>query len=95
MPAAVNQPLVPFTQARLASGTWRAPHSPRSCLTASMSRNIPRMPGWQADRPPPSVLVGSAPPTRSLPSSTKEPPSPFSQKPSPSRVRITIGVKAS
>ena len=27
-------------------------------------------PGWQCERPPPSVFVGSAPPTRSLPSST-------------------------
>ena len=38
---------------------------------------MPRMPGWQCDRPPPSVLVGSAPPTRSLPSSTNGPPSPL------------------
>ena len=56
---------------------------------------MPRMPGWQAESPPPSVLVGSAPPTRSLPSSTNGPPSPFLQNPRPSRVRITIGVKAS
>ena len=39
------------------------------------------MPGWQCERPPPSVLVGSAPPRRSLPSSTNGPPSPFLQKP--------------
>ena len=51
---------------------------PRPC------RNMPRIPGWHADRPPPSVLVGSAPPTRSLPSSTNAPPSPLPQNPSAS-----------
>ena len=70
VPAAENQPLVPFTQASSASGTWRSPHSPRSCCTASTRRKIPRIPGWHAESPPPSVLVGSAPPTRSRPSST-------------------------
>ena len=72
-----------------------APHSPRSCLTASISRNRPRMPGWHDERPPPSVLVGNAPPTRIVPSSTNGPPSPFLQKPRPSSVRSTMGVKAS
>ena len=27
---------------------------------------MPRMPGWQCERPPPSVLVGSAPPSAQL-----------------------------
>ena len=63
-------PPVPFTHASRASGTWRPAASPRSWTTASTSRNILRIPGWQADSPPPSVFVGSAPPRRSLPSST-------------------------
>src|SRR5207248_5386089 len=81
-----NQPPVPFTQQTCAPGTCRGPHSPRSCRAASTSRNIPRIPGWQCDRPPPSVFVGRAPPTRSLPSATNSPPSPFLQNPSPSSV---------
>src|SRR2546422_2693345 len=93
--AALNHPPVPLTHASRAPSTCRGPHSPRSCLTASTSRNIPRMPGWHDDRPPPSVLVGRAPPTRSFPSSTNGPPSPFLQNPSPSRVMSTIDVKAS
>ena len=64
MLAAVNQPLVPLTQASSAPETWRAlPAAPRSCLTASMmsQEDAPHaMPGWPDERPPPSVLVGSA-----------------------------------
>jgi hypothetical protein len=41
------------------------------------------------------VFVGSAPPTRSLPSSTNDPPSPFVQNPSPSRVTSTVDVNES
>src|SRR5438309_9505563 len=93
--AELNHPPVPFTQASRAPGTWRSPHSPLSCLAASTRRNMPLMPGWQEDRPPPSVLVGREPPTRSVAPSTKGPPSPFLQKPSPSSVSSTIEVKAS
>ena len=62
-----NQPPVPFTQRELArSRPGGRAASPRSCRTASTSRNMPRMPGWQCDSPPPSVLVGSAPPSAQL-----------------------------
>ena len=56
---------------------------------------MPRMPGWHDESPPPSVLVGSAPPTRSVPPSTNAPPSPFLQKPSPSKVSSTVRVNES
>ena len=62
-----------------------APHSPRSCFTASMTRKMPRMPGWLDERPPPSVLIGSAPPRPRRPPVTKAPPSPLAQKPRFSR----------
>ena len=45
MPAELNHPLVPFTQARRASGTCRSPHSTRNCVTASRRRKIPRQAG--------------------------------------------------
>src|SRR5512132_980277 len=89
-----NQPPVPFTHARCASATCRPATSPRSCRTASTRRKMPRIPGWQAERPPPSVLVGSEPSMRMVPPSTNGPPSPCLQKPSASRLSSTIGVKA-
>src|SRR6266498_3128870 len=76
-----NQPPVPFTHASWASATCRPAASPRSCRTASTSRKMPRIPGWHAERPPPSVFVGSDPSTRMVPPSTNGPPSPFLQKP--------------
>ena len=42
-----STPPLPCAIAVSAPGTWRAPHSPRSCRTASISRNSPYMPGWQ------------------------------------------------
>ena len=69
--------------------------SPRNCRTASTMRNIPRMPGWQADSPPPSVLVGNGPSHRSRPSSTNGPPSPFLQKPRSSSDSNTVIVNES
>ena len=77
------------------SGTWVAPASPRSWRTASTIRNMPRMPGWQADSPPPSVLVGRGPSKRSRPPSTNGPPSPFLQKPRSSSVSSTVIVNES
>jgi hypothetical protein len=47
----------------LGAGTCESPASPRSWRVASHSRNSPRIPGWVADKPPPSVFVGSAPPS--------------------------------
>jgi len=48
------------------------------------------MPGWFADRPPPSVLIGNGPPRAIRPSCTKAPPSPFLQNPRPSKSRSTV-----
>ena len=42
-----STPPLPCTIAVSAPATWRAPQSPRSCRTASISRNKPYMPGWQ------------------------------------------------
>ena len=44
---AESTPPLPCTIAVSAPATWRAPQSPRSCRTASISRNRPYMPGWQ------------------------------------------------
>ena len=38
---------MPLTMAKLQSGTWRSPFSPRSCRVASSSRNMPYIPVWQ------------------------------------------------
>ena len=72
------------------SAIWRSPASPRSWRTASTRRNIPYMPGWVYDSPPPLVLVGSDPPGPELPSSTNAPPSPLAQKPRSSRCSSTV-----
>src|SRR5581483_4405200 len=70
------------TTATSQSGTWRAPHSPRSCRMASARNPKP----WS--RPPeswpPHVFVGSAPPSRRRPPSTNGPLSPRAQNPSAS-----------
>ena len=42
--------------ARRAPGTWRSPHSPRSCRTASISSSMPYCPGGSRTRPPPEVF---------------------------------------
>ena len=85
-------PPVPWTSAISASGTCAAPRSPRSCFVASMTRKMPRMPGWFDDSPPPSVLTGSAPPRPMRPSAQNAPPSPGLQKPSASSVASTVMV---
>src|SRR3984957_13709690 len=90
VPFEQNQPPVPLATASRASGTWRGPASPRSCLAASTSRNSPRWPGWSADRPPPSVLTGNSPPSWVRPPSTNGPPSPFLQKPRSSSVTSSM-----
>src|SRR5205085_6780356 len=87
-------PPVPWATAMRASGTWFT-DSPRSWRTASTMRNMPRIPGWQAERPPPSVFVGTPPSTRRRPPSTKDPPSPLAQKPRSSSVSTTVIVKES
>src|SRR5256885_17204957 len=42
-----------------------------------MIRNIPRMPGWLDESPPPSVLMGNCPPKAMRPCWTNAPPSPY------------------
>src|SRR5882762_5048785 len=71
--------------------------SPRNCRTASNTLvNPPRFDGWLLHRPPPSVLNGSLPtPAIRLPSLTKRPPWPFSQKPRSSICIKTVIVKLS
>src|SRR4029453_13706321 len=44
--ATPSVPPVPCASARRAPSTWRGPHSPRSCCTASITRKMPRIPGW-------------------------------------------------
>src|SRR5207248_2236942 len=84
-----SMPPVPWATATRASSTWFTDW-PRSWRTASTIRNMPRMPGWQADSPPPSVFVGRSPPTCRRPPSTKAPPSPLAQKPRSSRLNSTV-----
>ncbi len=47
VPPEDSVPPVPWTSAVRTSATCRSPASPRSCRTASISRKIPYMPGWQ------------------------------------------------
>jgi len=42
-----STPPLPCAMATSQSLTCRAPHSPRNCRTASISKNRPYMPGWQ------------------------------------------------
>ncbi len=42
-----STPPLPCTIAVSHPATWRCPHSPRNCRTASISRNSPYIPGWQ------------------------------------------------
>src|SRR5882724_1345042 len=85
-----SMPPVPWTRTSFASFTCRGPHSPRSCRVASMTRKMPRMPGWLEERPPPSGFTGSAPPRPIRPPAQKAPPSPGAQKPSASSVASTV-----
>ena len=43
----------------MASLTWRAPHSPRSCRTASISVKMPNIPGCVYDKRRPWCSSGS------------------------------------
>src|SRR5262245_1986918 len=95
VPMQDNQPPEPQARASDAPGTWAGPAWPRSWRTASMSRKIPRMPGWVQLRPPPSVFSGSLPPNRSAPLATNLPPSPFGQNPRSSSSSRTVIVKLS
>src|SRR6201992_2866022 len=89
-------PPLPWATASRAPFTC-AVDSPRSCRVASMSRKIPRMPGWLEDRPPPSVFSAGAPgrSKRSRPPATYGPPSPFLAKPRSSRIVSTVIVNES
>src|SRR5262249_47656000 len=60
--AELNTPPRPWQTAVVAPATCRAPHSARSWRTASTSVNMPYMPLWVYDRPPPLVFMGKAPP---------------------------------
>ena len=82
-------------RAALAPETCLASHSFRSCFTASMTRNIPRIPGWFDDSPPPSGFTGNLLPKAMPALLTKSPPSPGSQKPRFSSVARTVMVNES
>jgi hypothetical protein len=58
-------------------------------------RKSPRIPGWQADSPPPSGFTGSSPPRRVAPEAKNGPPSPFLTKPRSSMVTMAMYVNAS
>ena len=64
-----------------APATCRSPHSPRSWRTASTSVNMPYIPLWVYDSPPPLVFIGNGPPGAVRPPDTNGPPSPGLQKP--------------
>src|SRR5205823_12487696 len=95
VPAAESMPPMPLTSPSLTFGTWRAPHSPRSCRTDSMMGKIPYMPECVYESPPPLVLMGSLPPGVDRPSSKKCTPSPGLQRPSDSSMIGGPEVKAS
>ena len=80
-----NMPPLPWAMAVRAPCTWRAPPSPRSWRTASITANTPYMPGCTHDRPPPLVLTGSRPPGAVCRSPMKAAASPGRQKPRSSR----------
>src|SRR4029079_3825004 len=93
-----SEPPVPCASARSQFFTCTAGcASPRSCRTASSTfGRPPRFDGWLLQRPPPSVLNGNLPtPAIRLPSLTKRPPCPFSQKPRSSSCMMTVIVKLS
>ena len=75
---------MPLTKDSRAFGTWRGPHSPRSCRTDSMIGKMPYMPLCVYESPPPLVLIGSRPPGVARPSSKKWTPSPRLAMPSDS-----------
>ena len=60
-----------------------------------MIANMPYMPGWLYERPPPFVFIGKSPPGAVRWPLTNAPPSPFAQKPSSSSERSTVYVKES
>ena len=90
MPVDDIAPPVPWAMAVLQSSTCRAPHSPRSCLTASTTVKMPYIPGWVYDRPPPLVFSGKSPPGAVRWPRTKSGPSPRPQKPSASRLTSAV-----
>src|SRR5580704_14856672 len=93
-----SEPPVPCAKARSQFLTCTAGcASPRNCRTASSTFvNPPRFDGWLLHSPPPSVLNGNLPtPAIRLPSLTKRPPWPFSQKPRSSSCIRTVIVKLS
>src|SRR5439155_17581640 len=90
-----SQPPEPQASASAQSGTCASPPWPRSCRAASMSRKMPRIPGWHDDSPPPSVVSGSRPPRRRWPSAANGPPSPCLQNPRPSSSTSAVMVKLS
>ena len=94
--ATPSVPPVPCTQASRAPATWRSPHSPRSCFTASITRKMPRMPGMVRRQ---AAAVGvhrqlAAEPDAAARSRTP-PPSPGLQKPRFSSVASTVMVNES
>src|SRR6266566_7660548 len=84
VPAAESMPPMPLTSESFAFGTWRGPHSPRSCRVASSIGKMPYIPVWVYESPPPLVLIGSEPPGVERPSWKHCTPSPRLAKPSDS-----------
>ena len=69
--------------------------SPRSWRTASVIRDVPYMPGWVKESPPPFVFMGRGPARTEAHSVANGPPSPLAQKPRSSRCRRAVMVKLS
>ena len=90
-----NQPPVPLTHASSRALDLAAVGLAAQLADGLDEQEHPAHAGVAAESPPPSVLVGSAPPTRIFPSSTNAPPSPLPQNPRASNESSTIGVNAS
>src|SRR3990172_8759894 len=60
--AAANMPPGPCARLVWIPATCRAPACPRNWKTDSSSANMPYMPVWQYDSPPPLVFSGKSPP---------------------------------
>ena len=78
--AAANIPPTPCVTLTVTSGTW-AGALPRSCRTDSWMANMPYIPVWVYESPPPFVFIGSGPPGAVLPAAMNAPASPRGTKP--------------
>src|SRR5258708_24593802 len=79
-PQAANMP--PFPSTTLISGpSTCAAASPLTWRTDSWMANIPYIPVWAYESPPPLVFIGSEPPGSAFPSPMNAPASPLGTKP--------------